>query len=309
MRDALKFGFTQDEGSEFENRRYKFKLIADKNFAAPGPWQVLKVEDKVNGEIWYLKTSTYGKNDALLENVGMRVAQDLEFGNNENHLRVGALLDGPLIDRGQPAPVRWMMMRDVAQWENGVQGQWRDAGRMTGAQAKQINPRDSARILALDFVFGNTDRHGGNFLMTEQGGRVRLAIIDNGMLFGGRVPNSQMSLQEHASWMESEADRIVADPSLRAYMDEPANNPFDELESLGYEIQNDRDRNIYKKTMRRSFERIRERLDEQLSIERIEANGTKLSDWEKNHLSQIRRVAEARIAWGLANIDKMTGDF
>jgi hypothetical protein len=158
-------------------------------------------------------------------------------------------------------------------------------------------------------VFGNTDRHGGNFLMTEQGGRVRLAIIDNGMLFGGRVPNSQMSLQEHASWMESEADRIVADPSLRAYMDEPANNPFDELESLGYEIQNDRDRNIYKKTMRRSFERIRERLDEQLSIERIEANGTKLSDWEKNHLSQIRRVAEARIAWGLANIDKMTGDF
>ena len=309
MRDALKFGFTQDEGSEFENRRYKFKLIADKNFAAPGPWQVLKVEDKVNGEIWYLKTSTYGKNDALLENVGMRVAQDLEFGNNENHLRVGALVDGPPINGGQPAPVRWMMMRDVAQWENGVQGQWRDAGRMTGAQAKQINPRDSARILALDFVFGNTDRHGGNFLMTEQGGRVRLAIIDNGMLFGGRVPNSQMSLQEHASWMESEADRIVADPSLRAYMDEPANNPFDELESLGYEFQNDRDRNIYKKTMRRSFERIRERLDEQLSIERIEANGTKLSDWEKNHLSQIRRVAEARIAWGLANIDKMTGDF
>ena len=78
-----------------------------------------------------------------------------------------------------------MMMRDVAQWENGVQGRWREAGNMTGAQAKQINPRDSARILALDFVFGNTDRHGGNFLMAEQGGRGRIAIIGNGMLFGG----------------------------------------------------------------------------------------------------------------------------
>ena len=307
--DALKSGFTQGEGAEFENRRYKFKLVADKNYAAPGPWQVLKVEDKVNGEIWYLKTSTYGKNDALLENIGMRVAQDLEFGNSENHLRVGKLIDGPPINGGQPAPVRWMMMRDVAQWENGVQGQWREASGITSTQAKRINPRDAARILAMDFVLGNSDRHGQNFLMTEQGGRVRLAIIDNGMLFGGRVPDSKMSLQEHASWMQSEADRIVADPSLRGYMNEPANNPFDELEELGYEIQNDRDRNIYRETVRRSFERMRERLDEQFGIERIEANGIKLSDWEKNHLTQIRRVAEARIAWGLANLDRMTGPF
>ena len=145
--------------------------------------------------------------------------------------------------------------------------------------------------------------------MTEQGGRVRLEIIDNGMLFGGRVPNSNYDEQEFDEWVRDSADSVVADPSLRAYMDEPANNPFDELESLGYEFQNDRDRNIYKKTMRRSFERIRERLDEQLSIERIEANGIKLSDSEKNHLVQLRRVAEARIAWGLANLDQMTGDF
>ena len=299
--EKLDQGFDEGEGSQFENRRYKFKLIADKNWAAPGPWQVFRVTDKINGEVWYLKTSTYGRNDALLENVGMRVAQDLEFGNNENHLRVGSV-------SGQP-PKRWMMMRDVAQWENGVQGQWRDANTMTATQAKKINPRDSARILAMDFVFGNTDRHGGNFLMTEQGGRVRLAIIDNGMLFGGRVPNPNYDEQEFDEWVRDSADSVVADPSLRAYMDEPANNPFDELESLGYEFQNDRDRNIYKKTMRRSFERIRERLDEQLSIERIEANGIKLSDSEKNHLVQLRRVAEARIAWGLANLDQMTGNF
>ena len=299
--EKLDQGFDEGEGSQFENRRYKFKLIADKNWAAPGPWQVFRVTDKINGEVWYLKTSTYGRNDALLENVGMRVAQDLEFGNNENHLRVGSV-------SGQP-PKRWMMMRDVAQWENGVQGQWRDANTMTQSQAKQINPRDSARILALDFVFGNTDRHGGNFLMTEQGGRVRLAIIDNGMLFGGRVPNPNYDEREFDAWVRLAADSVVGDPSLRAYRNEMANNPFDELESLGYEFQNDRDRNIYKKTMRRSFERIRERLDEQLSIERIEANGIKLSDSEKNHLVQLRRVAEARIAWGLANLDQMTGNF
>ncbi len=308
--EALKYGFKEGQGAIFENRRFLFIVLADKNDHAPGPWQVLKIKDKVSGEFWFMKTSTYGRNDALLENIGMRAAQDLEFGNNENHLRVGALVDGPPTDNGQPMPVRWMMMRDVAQWENGVQGNWQDADRMTEDQAKKVNPRDVARILALDFVFDNTDRHGGNFLMAEVGGRVRLAIIDNGLLFGGRLlPGDGRSNEEHAALIQRKADEIVSNPSLRGYLNEQANNPFDELEELKYKFQNDRDRNIYKKTMRRSLERLRDRLDDILSVERIEANGIKLSDWEKNHLAQVRRVAEARIAWGLTHLDEMAGNF
>lgn len=302
----LKNGFKDFErGAKFENRRYKFELVKQSNGAAD-VWCVLKVVDKNNGEQWFMKSSTYGANDGMLENIGMRAAQALEFGNDENHLRLGDVIKNDPRNGGDVMPRRWVMMRDIHQWENGVQGEWKDAAKGLEAFADQINPRDVGRIAVLDMVLDNRDRHGGNFMWVKEGDRVRLGVIDHGLLGGGR--RDGVSVDEVPDHLQRWADDIVANPGVRNYAGQ-FNNGISGLRHAGYRVRNDRDRRILKETMRRSVEKMKQDLDTILGVDRIERNGAKLSDIEKTHIDALKRVAKARIAWIETHLDDMVGQF
>jgi len=302
----IRNGFKDFErGAKFENRRYKFELVKQSNGGAD-VWCVLKVVDKNTGEKWFMKSSTYGANDGLLENVGMRAAQALEFGNDENHLRLGNVIANDPIAGRLVQPRRWIMMRDIHQWENGVQGEWKDAKDGLDVVATKINPRDVGRIAVLDMVLDNRDRHGGNFMWVEAGGRVRLGVIDHGLLGGGR--RDGVDVNEIPEHLERWANAIVANPGVREYRDQ-FNNGVTGLKRAGYKIQNPRDRRILKETMRRSVGKMKEDLDTILGVDRIQANGAQLSDIEKAHIRALKRVAEARISWIENNLDDMVDQF
>ena len=302
----IRNGFKNFErGAKFENRRYKFELVKQSNGGAD-VWCVLKVVDKNTGEKWFMKSSTYGANDGLLENVGMRAAQALEFGNDENHLRLGNVIANDPVGGRLVQPRRWIMMRDIHQWENGVQGEWKDAKDGLDARASRINPRDVGRIAVLDMVLDNRDRHGGNFMWVEAGGRVRLGVIDHGLLGGGR--RDGVDVNEIPQHLERWADAIVANPGAFNYRDQ-FNNGINGLRRAGYRIQNARDRRILKETMRRSVGKMKEDLDTILGVDRIQANGAQLSDIEKAHIRALKRVAEARISWIENNLDEMVNQF
>jgi hypothetical protein len=302
----IRNGFKDFErGAKFENRRYKFELVKQSN-AGADVWCVLKVVDKNTGEKWFMKSSTYGANDGLLENVGMRAAQALEFGNDENHLRLGNVIANDPIAGRLVQPRRWIMMRDIHQWENGVQGEWKDAKDGLDVVATKINPRDVGRIAVLDMVLDNRDRHGGNFMWVEAGGRVRLGVIDHGLLGGGR--RDGVPVDEIPQHLERWANDVVANPGVREYRDQ-FNNGVTGLKRAGYKIQNPRDRRILKETMRRSVAKMKEDLDTILGVDRIQANGAQLSDIEKAHIQALKRVAEARISWIENNLDDMVDQF
>jgi hypothetical protein len=302
----IRNGFKDFErGAKFENRRYKFELVKQSNGGAD-VWCVLKVVDKNTGEKWFMKSSTYGANDGLLENVGMRAAQALEFGNDENHLRLGNVVANDPVGGRLVQPRRWIMMRDIHQWENGVQGEWKDAKDGLDVVASKINPRDVGRIAVLDMVLDNRDRHGGNFMWVEAGGRVRLGVIDHGLLGGGR--RDGVDVNEIPEHLERWANAIVANPGVREYRDQ-FNNGVTGLKRAGYRIQNPRDRRILKETMRRSVGKMKEDLDTILGVDRIQANGAQLSDIEKAHIRALKRVAEARISWIENNLDDMVDQF
>jgi len=305
--DLIRNGFQRyPQGSKFENRRYNFKLVKQSNGAAD-VWIVLKVKDKNTGETWFMKSGTYGVNEALLENIGMRAAQALEFGNNENHLRMGNVIKNDPGGNGAVMPRRWVMMRDIAEWENGVQGKWKDAHNGLNDLREGINPRDVGRILVMDMVLDNQDRHTANFMWTREGNRVRLGVIDHGLLGGGRRQGgeTEAELIEH---LNSYADAVVADPGIDRYKG-MHNNGVEGMQKAGFRMRSDRDRRILRETMLRSVQKMKSDLDSILGVDRIQANGAELSDLEKAHIGALKRVAEARIGWIENNLDAMLEPF
>lgn len=288
-------------GQEFENRRYKFKFIKESNAFAGrnGVWEVVKVQDKKTGEIWYLKTSTYGQNDGLLENIGMRAAQALELGNDENHFRLNNLQTA----NGE-RQIRWMMMRDVNQWDHGggpMRQKFKDAMDFRGDPSK-VEPRDVARLAVMDFIFANEDRHRRNFQLGEdQQGRVRIAVIDNGLLMGGRV---------RAGNGAATPDELIARGEQLARQDVAAYRMLDNNAIMGLGVdygigyhhgRDQRKREIFAEQARRSAERLREQLDDILDAQRIEANGIQLSPTEQAHLRAVRIAVEGRLNYILNN--------
>ena len=143
-------------------------------------------------------------------------------------------------------------------------------------------------------------------MWVEAGGRVRLGVIDHGLLGGGR--RDGVDVNEIPQHLERWADAIVADPGAFNYRDQ-FNNGINGLRRAGYRIQNARDRRILKETMRRSVGKMKEDLDTILGVDRIQANGAQLSDIEKAHIRALKRVAEARISWIENNLDEMVNQF
>ena len=295
-------------GAEFENKRFKFKNFKDAGDSYGGIWSVYRVEDKETGEIWYVKSSTYGANDAMLEDIGMEAAGIFNFAarNDAKQIRISA----PIAVQQNGRQVRWTAMRDIDQWDapNGEALTWKDAGDAGGIDGANVSLEDMAGVLVLDYVLDNQDRHQGNFkVATDSNGVQRLGVIDNGLMFGGRaydmLPLSHddevtpMGLSEIASKREA--------LDLEGYRNGTGNILMDSLPSsfVNRLRQSQFARDEFNLQVKYAIETMRENIDKILDEQRLDGKGIKLNPTEIAHLKAMKLVADARLKYLEANPD------
>ena len=279
IKQALRRGFPRN----WENARFKGKRIKgggrDRYL-----WEVHKVTDKKTGDVWFFKTSDYGTDDGLMEMIGAGAAEVLEFGNRRDHLRVGPWQKRKVRDG------RWVMMRDIGQMDHGANigpdVQWVDAfdAGLDGFEKARIDVRDAARMAVLDLVLKNEDRHGGNFQVGRAAdGRIRLGIIDMGLILGGRAP------EDHSLDTDEYLDGLGV-VKVRDYRN-MFNNGLDGLEMLGFGLTEERDKQKFAKQARRAAERMRDQIDTILGVDVLQENGVKLTPQELAHVEAARKFA------------------
>lgn len=317
-----------DQGTEFSNQRFDF--LALKNFAKDmgfgGVWTVFKVTDKQSGETWYVKSSTYGQHEGLLESVGMEIASELGFAVSPGQTDIKTstpikvvetpefyLALGQTTDRS----TRWTAMRSIDDWKtstnfmpqtdiDGDTGVWFDAGKASkGFDQATVDEGDVARILVFDFVLDQLDRHEGNFKVANDWNNwQRLGVIDNGLLFGGRIRDfpefSSISHEQEATpeqMLQHAQDR--ASLSLADYaLGDKGTVLISSLGKFASRMKTDifgRQREKFDEEWKRTIEKIEESLERTLSVERFTERGITLTPTEIAHLEGMRTVARARL--------------
>lgn len=292
-------------GEEFENRRFKFRQLKSEFLQSDshgGLWSVFQVTDKETGEVWYVKGSTYPANDAVMELLGMRAGSllDLAARPDGRNIRISPQATVRIVgDRS----VRWTAMRNVGEW-NHPDGEilaWVDGHEGGGLDPDKVDVGDMAQILAMDFIFGNTDRHTGNLMIaTDANGRQRLAIIDNGILAGGRLHSEKdqfgfdLSVKDITDRLEAEAskqpDEIFNDPSGNYLVHDPA---FKTMNARLGDI--DGDGGEFIDATQRTVQAIKENLDALFDLREYSRRGVPLTPAERAHLEGVKKVALARI--------------
>ena len=295
-------------GAEFENKRFKFKNFKESGDSYGGIWSVYRVEDKQTGEIWFIKSSTYGANDAMLEDIGMEAAGIFNFAakNDAKQIRISA----PIAVEKNGRQVRWTAMRDIDQWEapNGEALTWKDSNDAGGIQGRSVSLEDMAAVLVLDYVLDNQDRHGGNFkVATDSNGVQRLGVIDNGLMFGGRaydmLPLSHDDEVTPMGLNEIAANRESLD--LQGYKNSTGNILLQTLPSTFIDRlrQSQFDRDEFNLQVKYSIETMRESIQQILDEQRLKDKGISLSSTELAHLKAMKLVADARLKYLEANPD------
>lgn len=265
-------------------------------------WQVIKVTDKSTGDVWFMKASVYGHNDALMEMLGAQVSEELEIGIRPGDIRVGDahyMRDGFNWGAGvrgtpdsPPEDGRWFMVRHVGQIDHGPGANptthslddWQDI-LWASLKGDEIEWEDMARIVALDIVINNEDRHGGNLQMVRQAdGKVRLIPIDHGLAGGAR---GREFGQSAVDYLEEHADDVLRIGN--------AYNSILDLGQLGIVFPSDEQRKIFERQLVQSLERLRTRMDIIFSVSRLEANGIKLTAEEKEHMLFLKNLAQERV--------------
>jgi hypothetical protein len=194
-------------------------------------------------------------------------------------------------------------MREVDSWENkgGESLTWLDSSLSGGIDPNSVNLRDLGQILAMDFLLDNTDRHGGNLMLgIDADGTQRLAIIDNGLLMGGRVHDGL------GDWGDD-----ATPEQIKSLMMKRANMTIDDL--LGNTQENyllsdekvlkaygrigdvDGDGAEFQEGVNTTLERIKANLDSLLDPAVFEKRGIPLTPTEKAHLNAVKTVAKIRI--------------
>ena len=312
--EMLKEGFYENS----ENRRFTFVPLKDNSmFGMGGLWQVIKVTDKTNGKEYYMKISHYPRNEGVLEMVGMKAAEIVEFPNHANRLRVGQILQEK--EGGRVA--RWVMTEATQDWDigvgNGMNGKPADA---LGVQVIDIEERDAARMAVLDLVLHNEDRHGENFqIVLDERNRQRIIPLDHGILGGGRIKtlngiNEEITEQDLEKWADETILRFERNGIYWFHNQYDSKGVYNNgLANLKEKYTNDSNfpeqRARFLQTVRNSVDKLERELDTLFGVERFEANGLVLTDIEKAHLKQLRRVAESRIAFLKSNPEALVGFF
>lgn len=332
-------------GTEFSNRRFTFRAIKgnDGVFAYGGLWSVFKVTDKETGEVWYLKTSTYGSNDAMLESVGMELSSvlGLPVAGGTRDIRISPnipLGDVPGYetstgDIGVPPGriVRWTAMRNIDDWkttiplktqqdEDGEIVTWLDAGKVSGGlDQNTVDVGDMAGVLVFDYILDNLDRHTGNFKIgyDEQGWQ-RLGLIDNGLLFGGRLRDHSertdvSEVSRKITWEEegTAEDFIeLADSRAGLSPSEFAEGKVGNILLAGLDtfalrilLNNANERDTFDAAVASAIEKLEEQIEQVLSPDRFARAGVQLSEIEEAHLASLLHVARTRLKYLKDNPD------
>jgi hypothetical protein len=309
----------------FENKRFKFKTLKGNQgrdsmggHEYGGLWTVFRVEDKETGEVWYLKASTFGSNDGILENIGMEASAvlDLAARNDPKEIRTGTQV--PVVDPRNPdwndpmgRKVRWTAMRSIESWdrtadlkiqtEDGKPSYWVDSGRVGGVDPDKVNPQDVAQVLALDYIFDNLDRHENNIKVAyDEDGNQRLGVIDNGLMFGGRAPELMSighdvevegyEFEEHA---ESRKDMTPTN-----YAASGGNIFFNYLGTFGTRISSDPEAmRQFTEGQKIAIKKFRAQIDEILSLDRLRSRGIELTPTEEAHINAMRTLAMTRLKY------------
>lgn len=304
--EDLLSGDTQlDYGETFENRRFSFVQLKSSFLQSDtfgGLWTVFRATDKETGHVWFIKGSTYPTNDAVLEEIGMRVGAllDLAASPNERHIRISPQVE---VRRAGLRNVRWTAMRNVKEWDHpdGEILDWEDSHTVGGIDPNSVEVKDVAQILAMDFIFGNSDRHDGNFMVAnDSAGRQRLMIIDNGLLAGARMHSERadyaydVSAREVSERLELEASRepdeilrstdgnyLIQNPKVKALSDR-----LGDIDSDGGDFID---------TTKQTVEAIKANLDFIFDTRKFSQRGVPLTATERAHLEGLRKVAERRL--------------
>jgi hypothetical protein len=319
MDEVLADGF--GGASEWENKRFRFEVIADKTREDTGGlWQVVKVYDKITGKEYYMKKSYYARNEAVLEMVGARAGEILEFPNHPNKVRVDRLrqMDN-LNDNGRFA--RWIMTESSQDWDIGGGSSPSSIGQnpqdAANVRAIDIEERDVARMAVLDLVLHNQDRHPGNWqIVTDERGRQRFIPLDHGMLGGGRVGNfddmdEDITPRDLNNWADETIDEFEANGiGMFDGMWLVHNNG---LHYANQYYQHDErfpeQRARFLAVVRNATNKLEQEFDDMFDFDRIQQNGVELSELEKAHLVALKRVARHRLDWLKQNPEALVAYF
>ena len=308
--------YRPSDGFQFENRRFRITQLKDDFYESTmdgGIWRVYKFIDKENGDEWYVKATTYATNDAMLEDIGMRAGSllDLAAKPDSKHIRISpevkskSRFDYEFHSSSGNRTVRWTAMSSVDSWENpeGERLTWLDASAGGGISPESVDVGDLAQIMTMDYIFDNTDRHGGNLMVGwDLSGTQRLAIIDNGLLMGGRT---QDEIQDFENPATPEQIRMVA--MKRANMTAEDLIRTDHQNNFLFLDKNvramyknrlgdpDGDGGVFVEKQMEALARFKENLDSLLDPAVFEARGIPLSSTEKAHLQSMKQVAQMRI--------------
>lgn len=316
--DILIGNYEIAKGDPIENRRFSIEALKDAGTGdgLGGIWSVYRVVDKETGDVWFIKSSTYGANDGMLENVGMRTGAllDLPAQPDEKHIKTGASI--AVFKEGQ-RNVRWTAMRHVDSWE-GPDGQklsWKTAADVGGVDASKVNMDDFVQLAIMDYVLDQNDRHQGNFMVAiEPDGTQRIAVIDNGLLFGGRIydqPN--LGHRQEAEATEA-AFRTLALEREKQDIDDFYSwgtgnsatllDSFSQLD-LGLRLEDEATSDRFDDTVKETIRRLRDSIDSILNPQYYKDRGIPLSPTEEAHLKAMKQVADARIAKLVKNPDTL----
>lgn len=312
--DVFRNGFPGGEGSTWENGRFIGEKVKDDTPAGYGLWEVNKITDKQTGEVWYLKTSEMGVYDGLHEGIGAAVAEAVGFGLNIEDVRIGNHAPrGPWGRQG-----RWIMMRDVAQMDagpdlDGAPGSWKDAVHLDAADKARIDVLDVARMLAVDFVMHNQDRHVANFLLKpDKNGNIRIAIIDHGLIGAGRAPNfgenpmdmlnelirRDMGVRDYGG----DRGQYAFNNAIKMMIDPPRMMP---PAGMGWRLDTPEKKRAFREQVIGVVDHLRDNFDQIVSQRILEAAGAKLTPEEKRYFDRYRELMKQRLDRLEADVDEL----
>jgi hypothetical protein len=325
--EELMYGsHTLDDGTKFSNLRFNFTALKGNHGYSQsegvrfgGLWSVFRVEDKDTGDVWYIKASTHAQHDGLLERIGADALQNLDLAvkPGPNDVKTGQVIQ--VTEEGTRV-ARWTAMKNVGDWaENALPGvEFKDAqGNIAG---RRVDPNDVAQLVTFDFITDQMDRHVGNFMIGEDANGVqRIAVIDNGLGFGGRLLELNDDFSRDASPFDIEEyakQRAKMTPlqfaknhenGLRNDAGAQWGNIIHQFIPVEFRRKirdNQVEREKFREQVVETATKIKDDLDRIYDPDRIEASGVVLTALEKQHLKQAKFVAEARINTILKDPDK-----